>query len=247
MRELLEHPKAMHTTTQPETAIVMVGEGHGSGCILNCNRGNIVNMRDYTERSNRMDNQQPSKVEDKRTCCVCHQELPIEEFKMYKNREKMYRSWRCVSCTKKYHASYFANDKERFNATARAAREKTPDLVRERENAWAKKTRINARTKVYNAYGNKCACCGETEPLFLTLDHVDNDGHIERKAHSQGNLYGRIIREGFPDRFQILCWNCNAGKRRNNGVCPHQEGSTAISKESRGKRPEVLISANNRG
>ena len=188
-----------------------------------------------------MDNQQPSKVEEKATCRVCGDEKLIKEFRLYKNRNKVYRSKRCIACTAKYHSKYFADDKERFNTTARQKRIEQPDLVRARENEWAKKTRINARTKVYEAYGNKCACCGETEPLFLTLDHVNNDGHIERKAFSQGNLYGRVIREEFPDRFQLLCWNCNQGKRRNNGVCPHQEGSTAIPQGSSSKRSEALI------
>jgi hypothetical protein len=32
-----------------------------------------------------------------------------------------------------------------------------------------------------------------------------------------------IIKSGFPNSFQILCYNCNNGKRMNRGVCPHQE------------------------
>jgi hypothetical protein len=242
MRELLEHPKVMATTTQNESLNVNVEKSRECACKLNCIRGNIVNMHEYNLRRSKMDNQQPSEVEGKTICRVCGEEKSMDNFLLYKNRDKVYRSKRCVSCTKKYHSKYFADDKERFNANARDQRLKNPSVVRARENEWAKKTRINARTKVYEAYGNKCSCCGETEPLFLTLDHVNNDGHIERKAFSQGNLYGRVIREGFPNRFQLLCWNCNQGKRRNNGVCPHQEGSTAIPEGSSPKRGEALIS-----
>ena len=36
-----------------------------------------------------------------------------------------------------------------------------------------------------------------------------------------GQLYAKIISEGFPDSIQVLCWNCNAAKGMD-GVCPHQ-------------------------
>ena len=80
---------------------------------------------------------------------------------------------------------------------------------------------------VYNAYGNKCSCCGEKNLKFLTIDHINNDGNIERRQEKLGageRLYQRIIKENFPkDKYQILCYNCNVGKYRNNGTCPHKE------------------------
>lgn len=32
------------------------------------------------------------------------------------------------------------------------------------------------RKKCFDQYGAICACCGETEILFLTFDHINNDG-----------------------------------------------------------------------
>jgi hypothetical protein len=32
-----------------------------------------------------------------------------------------------------------------------------------------------------------------------------------------------IIKNNYPDDFQILCANCNWGKQLNGGVCPHQK------------------------
>src|SRR5688572_22754686 len=38
------------------------------------------------------------------------------------------------------------------------------------------------KDQVYAAYGGyKCSCCGETEPSFLTLDHINNDGNQYRR------------------------------------------------------------------
>ena len=87
------------------------------------------------------------------------------------------------------------------------------------------------KAEAYAAYGGyKCACCGETEPRFLSLDHVNNDGNKHRKAIGGGSLIYRWLKvNGYPDTFQVLCMNCNFGKRMNNGVCPHVEAIYGIT------------------
>ena len=81
------------------------------------------------------------------------------------------------------------------------------------------------RNIVINAYGGKCACCGETEPLFLEIDHINNDGNKHRAIIGTSGriIIYWIIRNNFPADFQILCSNCNQGKRRNGGICPHSQ------------------------
>jgi len=71
-------------------------------------------------------------------------------------------------------------------------------------------------------YGGKCACCGETNHKFLTVDHINGGGHKHRKQISN-KIYRWLVLNNFPDGYQILCFNCNCGKNRNHGVCPHQE------------------------
>ena len=80
------------------------------------------------------------------------------------------------------------------------------------------------RMQIITAYGHKCTCCGITQYEFLTIDHVNNDGAEERKAINGANIanrkiYQKIIDDGYPDRYQILCWNCNAAKQYHGG-CP---------------------------
>jgi hypothetical protein len=75
-------------------------------------------------------------------------------------------------------------------------------------------------------HGGKCNCCGETQIKFLVIDHINNDGAQERKITGMNTmvLWKRLIKEGFPrDKYQLLCSNCNEGKRRNHGICPHQQ------------------------
>lgn len=80
------------------------------------------------------------------------------------------------------------------------------------------------RAAVLDHYGRSCACCGEDQVMFLCIDHVANDGAAHRAAVGTGSkVMAWLVQEGFPEGFQTLCWNCNAGKHLNGGVCPHKD------------------------
>lgn len=160
------------------------------------------------------------------------------------------RTWRCPECILKYQREYAEKDKKRHAQYSRKYRANLGDEYRERmvkrrrdelekmtpdEQAAFRKAeadksaRLNAilRKDVFSAYGGyKCACCGETEPLFLTIDHIENNGAEMRRngTHSRGgtHFYQWLRKSGYPNGFQVLCMNCNLGKHRNGGVCPHK-------------------------
>lgn len=78
------------------------------------------------------------------------------------------------------------------------------------------------RLIVLEHYGNRCACCGETQFEFLAIDHKNNDGWKQRRAQRHGVYFMRwIIKNNFPSDLQILCHNCNLAKGFYK-VCPHQ-------------------------
>lgn len=87
------------------------------------------------------------------------------------------------------------------------------------DQGWKKRKAI-----VYNAYGGfNCSCCGETEEAFLSIDHINNDGAEQRRNGQRGaSIYPWLIKHGFPSGYQILCHNCQWGKRTY-GICPHQQ------------------------
>ena len=88
----------------------------------------------------------------------------------------------------------------------------------------AKESRDRKKSKVYDFYGRKCKCCGETNIGFLTIDHINGGGNKQRKltGYNSGDfIVNYIVRNNFPPEFQTLCMNCNWG-RRNTGICPHK-------------------------
>lgn len=99
------------------------------------------------------------------------------------------------------------------------------------------------RRMVLMHYGQECSCCGEDEPMFLTIDHINNDGRFHRKRHgtsSHHNIYGWLVRNKMPKQFQVLCMNCNTGKHRNGGTCPHVKKVQRLGRKARrSKRSEA--------
>ena len=93
---------------------------------------------------------------------------------------------------------------------------------RERHQEATRRRYALIRDEVFRAYGGYvCACCGETEPAFLTIDHIYGGGDTHRKEVGQSNIYRWLRDNNYPDGFQVLCMNCQFG-RKLLGVCPHQ-------------------------
>lgn len=122
---------------------------------------------------------------------------------------------------------YRAADKEKAKSRARKhyADHKEKILAR------LKRKRDSLRLEMITAYGGACECCGENHPIFLTLDHINNNGAQHRKILSNGysrSGNGKVIQQlkslGWPkENYRLLCYNCNCGRHRNNGTCPHEE------------------------
>jgi hypothetical protein len=76
---------------------------------------------------------------------------------------------------------------------------------------------------IYSKGQPKCACCGETNIEFLTIDHVNNDGSkYRKKINCRGSgIYYWLIKNHFPEGIQVLCMNCNFAKGQF-GYCPHE-------------------------
>lgn len=140
----------------------------------------------------------------------------------------------CTKCSRIYNKKYYLENIERYIKY----REKNSE---QRKNNWKEWYKLNAvevrrkqneRSKVkryivikhYSRGENKCNCCNESNIMFLTVDHIYNNGNSHRKeigSKSGQDTYRWLIKNNFPEGFQILCFNCNLGKSINKGICPH--------------------------
>jgi hypothetical protein len=91
---------------------------------------------------------------------------------------------------------------------------------RDRRNAYFRKIAAEARLECLEEFGGerpRCACCGETELAFLTIEWA---GRVKKRLNGS-NFFLWLKRRGFPGQWRVLCYNCNLGRRSNGGVCPH--------------------------
>lgn len=154
-------------------------------------------------------------------------------------RANIPRPWRYKGGSKEAGKRYREKNSEKLKLKKREEYQRNKAKHREKSRLWRdanpekwksmmrrsnKKVRISLRSEMIKEYGGKCRCCNESQPLFLELDHVNNNGNTDRKVNGSGaKLLGRLKKVGWPkDTYQLLCSNCNQGKRMNGGICPHK-------------------------
>jgi len=192
-----------------------------------------------------------------KTCSKCGVEkLPEDFYKAATTRDGRH-PW-CKSCHKEWSREWAKKNPEKRRESSRMAYARNPAKMLAANAKWRKENpgagraatkrwearnpeyrarkvaeyRARDRKAAFMAYGGfKCACCSEMEPMFLSIDHIDNDGAAHRKAIGGMSTFYQWLRQNkYPPGFQVLCRNCNWGKHVNGGVCPHQrsEGSSTI-------------------
>ena len=128
--------------------------------------------------------------------------------------------------SKEYHKLYREEHKEELNTYCRDYYHEHKEERRDSEHARQKEYRQKERRLALEHYGgapSKCDCCGETEMMFLTIDHIDGCKY-EDVARSGHHLYRSLRLHNYPDGYRVLCYNCNCSMG-NFGYCPHNGGS----------------------
>lgn len=148
----------------------------------------------------------------------------------------------CLTCGLEQNINKFATPHPRSkrcdDCTVKAGRSKYLKSRDHNLGRWRNRYR-DQRAEVISRLGGKCTCCGEDIEAFLTVDHIDPIGSTGRVQLGQQNIYSWLVYNNFPDGFRLLCSNCNHGRHRNGGICPHQEGSSTMANASSPKRGEA--------
>lgn len=142
------------------------------------------------------------KVETK-TCIQCSQELDAQLF--YSNRASPDGlSPQCRACNSQNCKTYRTKNKSSYKARQQ-------------------RTYKALRTEALEAYGHKCACCGEVRYNFLAIDHTNGGGReqLRRDGIQRSDLTRWLRDNNYPqDDFRCLCHSCNTSLGMY-GYCPH--------------------------
>lgn len=126
----------------------------------------------------------------------------------YKNREKILSKNKMpdVALRKKNYAREYRQKRKL----------KDPSYAREYQRIRAREIRERNKLKVFKFYSKKeiptCSNCSFDNIKALCIDHINDDGHKERKLNLYNpgsDFYYWIIRNNFPEGYQVLCYNCN--------------------------------------
>lgn len=156
-------------------------------------------------------------------CNHCKEIKSIKEFGILGVSSDGYAR-RCFVCSKEAHKIWYYKNHSHNKEVSRLARNKRYWNNPDKHRKVARDSRRALRLLVLEQYGDACACCGETEETFLTIDHINGDGnrHREEVGNTSTAVYRVIRQEGYPtDKYQILCFNCNRSKYVL-GICAHK-------------------------
>lgn len=182
--------------------------------------------------------------EDSATCKLCKELKPLSAFSHY-TYDRPQRRLQCKPCYSKLQTpkakKRYEEKKEQIMAQRKASMlarksagyvpqpkvRKDMDHYKSQKKVTALARTSTLRTETFNAYGGCfCACCEERHMLFLSLDHIEGGVNSHRKETNTkgGQKFYRHLKElGFPPGYQVLCMNCNVGRYRNGGICPHKD------------------------
>lgn len=144
-----------------------------------------------------------------------------EYMRIWRERRKEHlreyrKRWRALkkSHLMSYEKARWENNKEDRKHDFKRWREKNLERERQKKRIYARKHREDVKQLVMGRYSNgsvKCAFCGFSDIRALTIDHINNDGGILRKAlYKSGHAtYQYLIMNNFPEGYQVLCRNCN--------------------------------------
>jgi hypothetical protein len=159
---------------------------------------------------------------------ICRTHGPLEEFQTSVHKRAGRDDIECRLCVNaRANARYASNpyrvlaiakksyskNKERILARVAEFYVENTDLIKSRAKAQKLKQKVRALTH-YSGGRPRCRTCSEDDVRFLCLGHRRDDGAEHRKTLGfRGNsIYLWVVRNGFPDMFDVLCHNCNFRK-----------------------------------
>jgi hypothetical protein len=173
-------------------------------------RRNLESVKSgYARRKEVLEGREPA---EEKQCKQCKEVKTSEFFSRHSANPDGLQHY-CKMCQSEYQRA----NREMANERGRRFRARRPGRSRE----YFRQARWQALVHYSASDAPECACCGENEPKFLVLDHIHGGGTAHRRELGGSKIWTWLRANGYPDGFQVLCWNCNAAKAYY-GTCPHQ-------------------------
>lgn len=220
------------------------------------------NKKKQSERAKKYNNSLEGKAKRKE-----YQEKNKEKIK--KNRIKYYNSSQAKAKLNEYKEKnkeiltvkrriYRKNHLEEDAKRTREYRKRYPERFKqslrqsytkhkEKRNKETKKEYLSLKSETFEKYSNNkipsCKICLESNLAFLTLDHIRGrkaEGHSTK--FSGDKLWRHLRRNEFPSGYQILCWNCNVLKYRNESITYSNNYKARWAREKSIKQKKQVLS-----
>jgi hypothetical protein len=146
----------------------------------------------------------------------CPQGHPYDETNTYIDTDG---GRRCRECARAGAAErnrrYRQRHPERVREGEQRYRERNRERLRVENRERERERRERARLAVIAALGGVCCDCGFSDVRALEVDHVNDDGTLDRARFASGTginivLYlQQVVSEARSGRYQLLCRNCN--------------------------------------
>lgn len=80
---------------------------------------------------------------------------------------------------------------------------------------------IKKRSFILGLFGDRCVRCGFKDWRALQIDHIKGRGGEEKRLKGHSDRRGFLLEDvkKSPEKYQILCANCNWIKRYENNEC----------------------------
>ena len=158
-------------------------------------------------------------------CRICNTELTEENWYPSSCKSGYYL---CKNCYHIKNKKYYLKNKEKINERQRKYVKINLKEIRDKNKKYnkiyrkihhqqlkekGKKRREHIKKIILDHYSNGtmiCKKCGFNDIRALTIDHINGGGSSHRRElRAKGwNFYSKLIKDGYPDDYQVLCMNC---------------------------------------
>lgn len=154
-------------------------------------------------------------VVEGKDCIRCGELKVLDEFVLNGNRRKHV----CKVCDNKRRSQHQKENREYYNIKQKEWRgnniERNREIVGKAANRYYGRVRQEALETVGNGI-IACVKCGFNDIRAIQIDHKEGGGRKDFENSSSPNEYYKNMLKN-PDKYQLLCANCNSIKRYENG------------------------------